>query len=384
MLKILLWAPFGAGTHYWGPGTSAYRLYKNIKDKDVKVTLVHSSNLQEDFPEVFYEQIRIGNLERKTLASKIIYLYKSYKWIKKNHSKYDVIHGITAFMYMFIPGLIFTKYKTPVFLKLTGEYGGFGGNSKISKITGLKKFRERNANKITGYISISSTITQNLLANGIEKERIHYIPNGVDTNRFYPISEEGKQKERKKLGLENKFTYCYIGGLTENKRVIETVKATHKLIKEGYDVQFLIVGPDRSNGVIEKDINSYIDKHQLHKYCIRINHTDKPEQFFRVSNLFILNSKSEGLSNSLLEAMSSGLPCIAYPASGTKDLINDGANGYLTNGECDQIVDKIKKLYDNKDMYISFTNESRKTIEKGFSVDFVINEHINLFKKHTI
>ena len=82
-MRILLWAPFGAGTHYWGPGTSAYRLYKNNKDKNVKVTLVHGSKSQDIFSDVYDEQIRIGNIDNKSLFSYLVYLYKSYRWIKR-------------------------------------------------------------------------------------------------------------------------------------------------------------------------------------------------------------------------------------------------------------------------------------------------------------
>lgn len=380
-MRILLWAPFGAGTHYWGPGTSAYRLYKANKDKEIKVTLIHATDRQSDFPDVYNDQIALPSLENSNIIGKIKYLIAAKRWIRKNHHKYDVVHGITAYFQMFIPALLFIKYNVPVYLKLTGEHGGFGENSKVSKLTGFKKLREMSANKISGYISISSTITQNLIESGIQSERIYYIPNGVDTNRFVPASLEQKNELRRKLGIKNKFTYCYIGGLTENKRVIETVKATYKLIKDGFEIQFLIVGPDRSQGVIENEINHYIKEHQLQDVCIRIDHTDKPEQYFKASDLFILNSKSEGLSNSLLEAMASGLPCIAYPASGTIDLIDDGVNGYLTDGQNDQIYEKIKNLCKNQSLYTLFAHNARETIEKNFSVDYVMNEHVLLFKK---
>ena len=62
-MRIILWAPSGAGTHYWGPGTSAYRLYRLNKNLDIKVTLVHGTDRQGDFPGVYDEQVQSGNLE---------------------------------------------------------------------------------------------------------------------------------------------------------------------------------------------------------------------------------------------------------------------------------------------------------------------------------
>ncbi len=40
-MRILLWAPYGAGSHYWGPGMSAFRLYKNQLGSDVQLYLAH-------------------------------------------------------------------------------------------------------------------------------------------------------------------------------------------------------------------------------------------------------------------------------------------------------------------------------------------------------
>lgn len=380
-MNILLWAPFGAGTHYWGPGTSAYRLYKENRDKNIKVTLVHATKSQGKFPDVYEEQIKIGDIDNKSLFSFVIYLFKSYRWIAKNHHKYDVVHGLTAYFHMFIPALFFVKYKKSVFLKLTGVHGGFGNNSRISSLLGFKKLREKNANKIDGYISISSDITKNLIESGVAIDKVFYIPNGVDTERFAPISSDEKSNLRRELGIKDIFTYCYVGGLTDNKGVIETVKATHELIKKGFRLQFLIVGPDRSNGFVENQIEEYIDKYNLQDACIRVNHTTKPEEYFKVSDLFILNSKFEGLSNSLLEAMASGLPSIAYPASGTVDLIVEGVNGYFTNGQSDEITLRIGALYENQEMLSAFSLKAREKVEKGFSVNYVMSEHIRVFAK---
>jgi malate/lactate dehydrogenase len=83
MIRILLWAPLGAGTHYWGPGTSAFRLYKSNTNKNVKVTLVSASYKQDKFPDVYDEQISLPSLDNNNLISKIKYMIAAKKWKKK-------------------------------------------------------------------------------------------------------------------------------------------------------------------------------------------------------------------------------------------------------------------------------------------------------------
>lgn len=380
-MNILLWAPFGAGKHYWGPGTSAFRLYQANKSKDVKITLIHATKLQEDFPDIFEKQIKIANIDGNSIFKYFTFLLRSYYWIRKNHHHYDVIHGISSFFYTFLPAIIFRKYNTPVYLKITGESGGFGKNSNHSKFTGFSKYRKERANTLSGYISISTDITKDLLKCGISKEKIHYIPNGVNTSRFTPPSAKEKENIRKLLSLPNTFTCCYIGGLTRNKNVIESVKAIHKLKAEGYTIQLIIVGPDRSSGVIENELIEYINKNSLASCCHRFPHTETPELYYKASDIFILNSKSEGLSNSLLEAMSTGLPCIAHPASGTVDLIEEGINGYLTNGQKDQISCRIKELHNDKAKYDELSQNARQKILSAYSTEFVLQKHLELFSK---
>lgn len=378
-MNILLWAPFGAGTHYWGPGTSAFRLYKKNTNKEIKVTLVHSSKAQSLFPNIFFEQIKIGDLENKSIINSLIFLVKSYTWIRKNRHKYDVFHGISAFYFTFLPALFFQKYHKPAFIKIISQNGGFGSNSKLSNLIGLSQLRNKNANRITGYISISKHINKILEDYGILKEKIHYIPNGVDTDRFSPISINEIINLREKLNINNIFTISYIGGLTKNKNVIEIVKAINKLLKKGCGIQFLIVGPDRSNGVVIKEIKDYIENNNLENSIIYVDHTSQPEMYFKIIDVFILNSGHEGLSNSLLEAMSSGVPCIGTPISGTSDLIEDGKNGFFTKGTSDQIAEKIYLLYSDKNLHSILSKEARKTIYNSFSVDQVLSQHLKLF-----
>ncbi len=380
-MRILLWAPFGAGEHYWGPGTSAFRLYKHLDKTKHTVILVHSNSDQKLYPEVYVDQIQISDLGRSNLFSKIRYFVLSYLWIKKNHQKFDVFHGISAFEYTFRPALYFKKFGKPVFIKLTGNFGGFGQNSFLSRILGISYSRKINANRIDGYIALSESIKKNLLNCGIESERIFNIPNGVDTFRFKPVSIERRAEICIELNVKNIFTISYIGGLTENKRVIQIVEAINSLSKTERNLKFqlLLVGPDRSDGIIKNSILEYIGRYRLEDIVHLIEHTNQPELFLQISDVFILNSKQEGMSNSLLEAMSSGVPCIVTPISGSVDLINDGINGRYTDGTPSTLARILKDIIDNDEIRSQFSKESRKSIIHGYSSESIIEKHIEIF-----
>lgn len=380
-MRILLWAPSGAGTHYWGPGTSAFRLYKNLNDKNIKVTLIHASDEQGSFPEVYDEQIKLPTIKKKGFFDKLMYFYSAKRWIKKNYHRFDVVHGISAFEYTFRPLLQFSELGVPVFIKITGEHGGFGNNSTLSKFLGIAKRRKLKANQITGYISISSSIETNLISHGVKKELINNIPNGVDIDRFVNIDNSAQKLLREKLGVKNIFTFIYLGGLTFNKRIIEIIEAVNLLKNSGQNLfQLLIVGPDRSDGNVEKEINTLINNYNLRDLISRFEKVDNPETFLQASDVFMLVSRKEGLSNSLLEAMSCGLGTIVTDVSGSKDLIVDNLNGFFTDGTPTDIAQKMNLCILDPQKVIKFGINNREKIIKNYSSEMILGKHIRLFQ----
>lgn len=376
-VRILLWAPLGAGTHYWGPGTNIYRLYSVLKDKRYHITLVHGSSQQGKFPDVFDEQVALAPYDGGPI-DKMRFFYEGRQWLKKNYKKFDIFHGISAFETTFHFALMFERYGKPAFIKITGEYGGFGDSGRLSRLLGISRRREKNANGISGYIAISTKIVANLKFIGIDGNKIFNIPNGVDTHRFNPVKNvEDRARLRENLGLKDRLTISYVGGLTENKRIKEIVSAVQKMINENIDIQLLLVGPDRSGGVEYNKI-----KDSLNERIIHIPFTDAPEQYLKASNIYVLNSKSEGMPNSLLEAMSTGLICLATPASGSADLITDSITGFVLDGTSNDIIEKVRYILLNYNFGLEIGKNARNKILEEYSAISVMNRHLELFEKY--
>jgi len=379
-MKILLWAPFGAGTHYWGPGTNAYRLYKSASLEGHEVSLAHGTVLQQPHKDLYKETIFISDLKKGGAWDQLKFLWASYRWIKKNAQRFDVIHCIGAFETGYRPALWMTRHGKAAFVKLTGNHGGFGENSRLSKLLGLDKHRFRTANEISGYIAISSSIQENLLKYGIEKDKIHLIPNGVDVNRFKPVTIEEKKSLRTQLGWGEEFTVLLVGGICHNKRNYEAVLAVHHLVQQGLTVKLVLLGPDRSEGIELAKIKQYISKHQLSQQVLWVDHTSDPVPYYQASDLFILPSKYEGMPNALLEAMACALPSVVTPVSGSKDLVKDGDNGYYTDGTPEDLAQKILKVYQNRKTGTAFGEKSLNKILSDYSGKEILRKHLTLFQ----
>ena len=211
-MRILLWAPLGAGTHYWGPGTSAFRLYNRGLPCRYSVSLAHGCTEQEDFKQVYSQQFKIYTINRNNPFTQLCFIYKGNYWLKKNHANFDVFHGIGAFQTTFGPAIRWAKFGKPSFLKVTGSSGGVEDSSFYSKMLGFSRQRERQANMIKGYIAISTDIREKLINFGVHPEKVHLIPNGVDTRIFRPAELEEKLRLRRNLNIPNISTFIFVGG----------------------------------------------------------------------------------------------------------------------------------------------------------------------------
>ena len=185
----------------------------------------------------------------------------------------------------------------------------------------IEKFELTKANQI---IAVSKEL-QNYVEHITGRHGISVIPAGVDIRTFSP-PEESKQTIRQYLGLENKKSVLFTGIIKEIKGLKFLVDASPTLLKK-HDIQFIIVG----NGPELPSIMDQADKLGLSDSFVFTGRVSDPQlvDYYKVADIYCLPSIWEGLPQSLLEAMSCGLPTVVTPVGGIPSLIHDGENGLL-------------------------------------------------------
>lgn len=178
-----------------------------------------------------------------------------------------------------------------------------------------------------------------------------YIPNIVDD-----LPKRKSQLEEKRL--------VSVGRLSPEKGFIDLLKVFNFLLKKHPDWKLDIIGDGRERNRLEK----YIVDHDLEKNVILHGFRDKDYigKVFKKSSVYVMTSFTESFGIVLIEAMSYGIPCVAFDsAEGANDIINSGANGFLIkNRSLLAMVDAIEKLMQDRDMRIKFgvvaRNDSKK------------------------
>ena len=90
----------------------------------------------------------------------------------------------------------------------------------------------------------------------------------------------------------------------------------------------------------------------------------------------------EGVPKSLIEASAIGRPIVTTNSIGCKDVVEDGVNGYLiTIKDSEMLAQRLKTLFDDKELRVAMGKKSREFAERDFSVENVVKTHLDIYKK---
>ena len=176
------------------------------------------------------------------------------------------------------------------------------------------------ARGIDRFVSISGEIDGELDALGVPAARRCAIPNGVDTNRFRPAEPRARAALRARLGLPDAPLAIYAGRLVPEKCVDGLLAAWALVTRTHPDATLAVLGSGPCEPALRRAAPPGVRF---------LGDVDDVAPHLRAADLFVLPSRTEGLSNALLEAMATGIAVVATAVGGAVDLIEDGENGRL-------------------------------------------------------
>lgn len=161
------------------------------------------------------------------------------------------------------------------------------------------------------------------------------------------------------------------GSLSDQKDWLTAIKAFEIFAEKNFEYKFIIYGEGAERKILESYItNSIILRKRVELPGFVSDIHDKIID----AEMFVSSSRYDGISNSILEALALGLPCICTnaPVGGAKMLIRDGENGFLVNvGDYVSMSEKMKRISDNPDLGRQLGKEAIKVRER-FQFDRII------------
>ena len=340
---------------------------KKITTKILTSSFSNKTQLKNTISGVKVERFKLKNypnLGGKYFFSFLLWSIKIFFWSIQNIKNYDIIYVIHARLHC-LPLILISKiFKKKLIIKI-----GIGGDNLDLKILKQKKLLGNfyyyfAKNYVDYWIAISSSIYKNLLKINIPKKKIFKIYNGVNI----------QYKEKKYLPGIKKFLYC---GRFDKEKNIEQIIRVFSFLQDRKSFKLTLVG----DGTEKKKIKKLINFYNLNKQVSIKNKTNNLTKYFIKNHFFISSSCFEGMSNSLLEASSFGLPSISSNVSGAPDIINNNVNGFLFSVNNDiEFYDKIMlAIKMNKKKYMEFSNKILNHVNNNFSFDIILKKQLKLF-----
>ncbi|MFD1562787.1 glycosyltransferase [Haloarchaeobius amylolyticus] len=333
--------PLGGGA----ANANKYLLDEFADQDDIVIDLVTSS--QGEYQErsiaenitLYRLNVNKNAIHYWTQAEILRYSWKAYQKSREliRHTNYDLVHA-----WFGVPsGIIANLLGIPYIVALRGsDVPGY--NERFSwQYVVLKPLIRKVWQDAESVIANSQGLRE--LALETSDVLIDVIPNGVSVDEFNP-----EYHNRDTLHI-----LC-VSRLIERKGVDDLIKAVDDL-----DVKLTIVG-DGEQAEALQDLAVDLGIEERITFTGYIPH-DEINEYYETADLFVLPSKNEGMSNTVLEAMAAGLPIITTNTGGTEELIH--GNGMVVPPEDPDAISEAISRYD-KESIRAAGNESRQIVEK--------------------
>lgn len=305
----------------------------------------------------------------------ISYLLSTFVFLYRKRDDYDVIHTHILYHHTLSALVISWLFNKKVVVKIACG-GQFGELARIRKIIGTRLLSAI-CNRVDAFIAISRQIEYELGMLGLSPGKIFHIPNFVDLKKFHPVQDGVKMRLRSDLCLpaDNKIA-LFIGRLVPQKTPSCLIEAWAEVSFHYPHSILVLIG----EGKLKADLENQICDLNLQGKVLFLPKTSTISSYFQASDIFILHSLSEGLSNSLMEAMACGLPCVATVIGGNTDLIEDGVDGILVRpSSSEELAQAILGILNDEQGARLLGRRAREKIGKCYSSEYVIPRYINLY-----
>ena len=355
--------------HITGVGLVAHNQAKKLVAMGHSVDVITSDTNKDEkscnMDGVRVIRVKSLNTFEKWGAPFPIFSPRLFSILLKSIKKADIVHVHDAFyMSSFFAALFARLYKKPTVL--------MQHIAMIPHPSKLVVLIEKMVYATTGalifhwsksIITINDRVDQFLIERGVSQSKLISLPNGVDTDLFYPVGEEEKKILRSQFRLnQNKKVVLFVGRFVPKKGFDKVLAACSD------EYQIVFAGGDAPQDSDDEII--FLGKLSQKKLA----------QVYQASDIFVLPSHGEGFPLSVQEAMASGLPVITTKDKGYERYRLDEKFVYLIdNPTKDSTRQAIKTLVKDDDLLRNMSAYSYRYARANFSWPLIATRLVKIY-----
>lgn len=227
------------------------------------------------------------------------------------------------------------------------------------------------------YITCGENMRKNLIEKcGFSDNKVVSIPTGV-SNEFFDIKRDLGLKV--KYGIDSNATVITNVGILRSVKGHEiTLKAVKRVVERFPDVVFFLAG----DGPRKKSLEKMADDLRISSHVIFAGFIENIKEVYSFSDLIVLSSWSEGLPQSLLQAMAAGVPVIATRVGGVPEIIRSEETGILVEpGDFQSLSKGIIRLLENYKLREQMINRAKELVANKYTLTHMLDKTESLYKE---
>ncbi len=212
------------------------------------------------------------------------------------------------------------------------------------------------------------------------QQRVVWISNGVDINRFTP--REDNSAVRARFGLqEGELAVGYVGRLVREKGIFELLEAMRQASERIPNLVLLIAGDNKTGGDRDSETQGLVQEYLASADLpFRVKFTgfiDDVEEMMQAFDVFVLPSYREGMPRTIIEAMASGKPVIASDIRGCREEVSHGETGLLVPvRDAEALGRAIVDVLNSPELARSMGEKGRERAELYFDEQTVLDRQL--------
>jgi len=231
------------------------------------------------------------------------------------------------------------------------------------------------------YIAVSRDLGSYLQQKiGVPPSRIAQIYNGVDSGLFHPAGERRDSVPHTDFAGPGHFVIGTVGRMQDVKDPLTLARAFVRLIqvmpKAKQRLRLVMVG----DGPLRERVHVLLAEAGVAQHAWLPGERNDVARIMRSFDLFVLPSLAEGISNTILEAMASGLPVLATAVGGNPELIEAGVTGTLVPRDDAESMARAMRAYaESAELCRRHGMEARRTVERRFGMEAMVNAYMAVY-----
>lgn len=232
------------------------------------------------------------------------------------------------------------------------------------------------------YVALSRHIADYLEHGvGVRPERIVQTYNGVDTERFSPAAERAPIAGCP-FGASDEWLAGWVGRMDPVKNLLNLARAFLRARELSPDaakrMRLVLVGKGAERGALA----ALLDRPGVRERVWFAGERSDVADIMRGLDCFVLPSRAEGVSNTVLEAMASRLPIVATRVGGNGELLESGMSGLLVpSGDSDALAGAMLSYFSERALARRHAKAARRVAEMRFSLGRMVADYSTLYER---